>query len=248
MPNDCAIGLIGDFNPEVVAHRAIENCFRLVGESGNSSLKGVWIGTKDIRPGDDQQFEPFQGLWCVPASPYQNLDGALWAIGYARTRRVPFLGTCGGFQHALLEYARNVLQLQGAEHAEVNQNSAFPLLSKLRCSLVEQRNPIRVNSKVFEPIYGGESGLEEFNCSYGLNRDFEHLFENGALQIVARSEDGEARAFMLKDHPFFVGTLFQPERAALKGSLHPVVKAFFRAVCSTNQKSKGDLSAKPLIS
>jgi len=62
-----------------------------------------------------------------------------------------------------------------------------------------------------------------------LNPQFEHLFKGVELKIVARSEDGEARAVALRGHPFFIGTLFQPERKALRREIHPVVSAFFAA-------------------
>jgi CTP synthase (UTP-ammonia lyase) len=218
------IGLVGDYDAAVVAHQAIGKCFTLA-----AAFEPVWVPTETISPADEHAFTGFRGIWCVPASPYRNMEGALYAIQYARTNSIPFLGTCGGFQHALVEYARNVLGLENAEHAETSPNAALPLVSRLSCSLVEQTKEIIVCNNRFKQIYGGDSGSEGFCCSYGLNPRFENLFKDGPMEIVARSEEGEARAFALRGHPFFAGTLFQPERKALTGSLHPVVKAFFIA-------------------
>jgi CTP synthase (UTP-ammonia lyase) len=228
MRNDL-IALIGDFDAGVVAHQAINRSFVLANEAGSFHVVPRWIGTASLTPGDGRNFEGVRGIWCVPASPYRSTDGALWAIQYARTRCVPFLGTCGGFQHALLEYARNVLGLKDAAHAELNPAAAFPLLRRLECSLVEKAQRVLITSDHFTAIYGAISGQEDFHCSYGLNPRFEELFATGPLEIVARAEDGEARAIELRPHPFFVGTLFQPERRALAGGLHPVVRAFFAA-------------------
>jgi CTP synthase (UTP-ammonia lyase) len=219
------VALVGDYNPDVVAHQAIEKCFSLC-----PGLEPTWLPTLAIPPGDELCLKSFRGIWCVPASPYRNMDGALYAIQYARTKSVPFLGTCGGFQHALVEYARNVLGLTNADHAESNPNAGVPLVSRLSCSLVEQSKQIIVCNDRFQQIYDGRAGVEGFCCSYGLNPQFEDRFKAGPLEIVARSEEGEARAFALLGHPFFVGTLFQPERKALTGSLHPVVRAFFAAI------------------
>lgn len=178
----------------------------------------------------DEPFENINGIWCVPGSPYRNTAGALWAIQWARTRNVPFLGTCGGVQHAILEYARNVLGLKEAEHAEDNPDTSFPLLQKMKCALVEKSQPVAtMGSGRFRQFYGADSGLEEFHCSYGLNPRFEPLFIGSGLEIAARSEDGQVLAIALRGHPFFIGTLFQPERRALRGEIHPVVKAFFAA-------------------
>jgi len=224
------IALIGDFDSNIVAHRAIDQCFALARESGASSTEPVWIATNGIAPGDPVTFEKFAGIWCVPGSPYRNTAGALWAIQWARIRQVPFLGTCGGVQHAVLEYARNVMGLGEAEHAEENPGTSFPLLQKMECALVEKSQRVLVTENGrFRKIYGADSGLEEFHCSYGLNPQFEHLFKGVELEIMARSEDGEARAVALRGHPFFIGTLFQPERKALRREIHPVVSAFFAA-------------------
>jgi CTP synthase (UTP-ammonia lyase) len=171
-------------------------------------------------------------VWCVPATPYKSTAGALCAIQYARTRPLPFLGTCGGFQHALLEYARHVVGLADADHAELNPNAALPLLNKLHCPLVEQEQKvIAVPGSPFREIYGADSATEGYHCNYGLNPQLAHLLENGPLQIGARSEEGEVRAVCLGGHPFFVGTLFQPERRALTGTLHGVVRRFFEFSC-----------------
>src|SRR2546430_659730 len=96
------VALIGDHNPSVIAHQAIPEALRLAG-----NVEGVWVHTTSIL-NPEMDLRGFNGIWCVPASPYASMDGALKAIQYARESGRPFLGTCGGFQHALIEYARNV--------------------------------------------------------------------------------------------------------------------------------------------
>ncbi len=73
----------------------------------------------------------------MPASPYASADGAFAAIRFARENARPFLGTCGGFQHAVIEYARNVIGITDADHAETNPGADMPLIAPLACSLVE---------------------------------------------------------------------------------------------------------------
>ena len=228
--NRARVAVVGDFDANKTAHRAIDACFRLAQASASLSVEGVWVATTTIVPGNESTFRDFKGIWVAPGSPYENTEGALWAITLARTRDIPFLGTCGGVQHALLEYARNVLGLKEAEHGEADPATDFPLLHRMQCSLVEKSQRIVViDGTAFERLYGADSGLEDYHCSYGLNPRFEHLFHQQPLEIVARSEDGEVRAVALRGHPFFVGTLFQPERKGLTGTLHPVVQAFFAA-------------------
>ncbi len=229
-----AIALIGDFSAEVLAHQAINKCFVLAQQAG-LALEPVWTGTDTLVPGQEDSLRRFGGFWCVPASPYRSTEGALWAIQFARTHHIPFLGTCGGYQHALLEYARNVLGLKDADHTETNPAAALPLVSRLRCSLVEKAQKVLITSPSFAAIYGADSGWEGYRCNYGLNPEFEQLFSGSALEITARSEAGQARAVALRGHPFFVGVHFQPERAALGGSLHPLVRSFFEACCARPQ-------------
>src|SRR6266478_2757884 len=101
------VGLIGDYSPDVVAHRAIPLALGMASERAGREVGFEWLPT-DALASDAVRAEDYDGLWCVPASPYVSMEGALNAITYARESGTPFLGTCGGFQHALIEYARNV--------------------------------------------------------------------------------------------------------------------------------------------
>jgi CTP synthase (UTP-ammonia lyase) len=149
----------------------------------------------------------------------------------------PFLGTCGGYQHALLEYAHDVIGLSDAAHAELHPHASLRLLDRMHCPLIEKPQKILVTKSEFRSLYGADSELEGFHCSFALNSKYEHLFAESTLEIVARSENGEARAFCLKGHPFFVGTQFQPERKSLIGSVHPLVSAFFVAALNKTKQT-----------
>ena len=123
------IGLIGDYNPAVTAHQAIPRALALTGDTLRVPIDHEWIPTEEIH--DAARLSGFDGLWCVPASPYRSMEGALRAIRFAREQGRPFLGTCGGFQHAIIEYARNVLGWADAEHAETAPNAARPVITPL---------------------------------------------------------------------------------------------------------------------
>lgn len=238
------IALVGDFSAQVTAHRAINECFALARQAHADTITTTWLPTESIVPSDVERLKEFNGIWCVPASPYRSTEGALRAIEFARTRSIPFLGTCGGYQHSLLEYARNVLGLKEADHAELDPGAHLPLLHRMNCPLVEESQKIIVVDDGFRLLYGADSGIEGFCCRYGLNPKYERLFDATSLRIVARSEDGEARACQLKAHPFFVGTQFQPERRALHGSIHPLLNSFFaRCQSSSGRADEGAASA-----
>lgn len=225
------IGLIGDFNATVPAHQAIPVALRLAGDALALAVDWEWIPTEDIR--DQARVSSFDGLWCAPASPYRSMDGALCAIRFARERARPFLGTCGGFQHAIVEYARNVLGWTDAEHAETTPSAARAVIAPLACALVETRAPVRLRTgSRIAAAYGSAEATEGYRCRYGLNPEFQAALVSGPLRIGAQDATGEVRAVELDGHPFFLATLFQPERAALEGHLPPIVEAFVRSAAA----------------
>jgi CTP synthase (UTP-ammonia lyase) len=149
---------------------------------------------------------------------------------------VPFLGTCGGFQHAVIEYARDVLGLKDADHAESNPHAALPLMVPLSCSLVGEEGAITlVEGSRIHAIYGCNQVVERYHCRFGLNPAYRALFEHGQLRITGvDSADGEARVVELADHPFFIAALFQPERSAFERRPHPLIIAYVQATVEAN--------------
>lgn len=234
MKTNIRIGLIGDYNAEVKAHVAIPKALALAGQSNGCNITPSWIHTSSITEPLDSTLAVFDGLWCVPASPYASMDGALRAIRFARETHRPFLGTCGGFQHAVLEFARNVLGQAEADHAESNPTASMPLISPLSCSLVGASGRILFTpgSRVAQ-IYGSGETMEEYRCSFGVNPRFRSVLDDCSLKITGVDEHDDARVVELEDAPFFMGTLFQPERSAFKGVAHPLIVEFVRAAAST---------------
>jgi CTP synthase (UTP-ammonia lyase) len=225
------IGLIGDYDAAVTAHQAIPRALDFAGAAVGAPISYEWVSTQEI--GDVSRVAGFDGLWCVPASPYRSMDGALRAIRFAREQGRPFLGTCGGFQHVVIEYARNVLGWPDAEHAETAPNAPRPVITALACALVEKTETIRFREgSIVAAAYGAMEATEGYHCSYGLNPAFVSAIVSGPPHASAEGLAEEVRAVELDGHPFFVATLFQPERAALKGKTPPLVTAFVRATVS----------------
>lgn len=229
------IALVGDYDERVPAHQAIPVALdRVAGETG-IVVDSQWLATSQVR--DGACLMAFDGIWCVPASPYRDMDGALTAIRFARERHVPFLGTCGGFQHAVLEYARNCLGWADAEHAETAPDSDRAIITPLSCSLVEAVASIRLlpGSRIAN-AYRTAEAQERYRCRYGLRKELEGDIFGGPLKVSGYDQNNEVRAIELEGHPFFVATLFQPERAALHGSTPALVKAFVLACAAQGLK------------
>ncbi|RON47552.1 CTP synthase C-terminal region-related (seleno)protein [Pseudomonas frederiksbergensis] len=232
--NPIRIALIGDYDPQVTAHQAIPIALGMAAEHSGLDVQFQWLATDQINA--DTPFNTFDGFWCVPASPYRDMDGALRAIRFAREHQRPFLGTCGGFQHAVLEYARNVLGWADAEHGETSPDAERALLTPLTCSLVEAVDSIHlVEGSLIAKAYEKSEIHEGYRCRYGVNPQFEQELLNQKLNAVGHDSNGDLRAVELKGHPFFVATLFQPERAALKGTLPPLVRALVEA-CARHKR------------
>jgi CTP synthase (UTP-ammonia lyase) len=224
------IALVGDRSPEVKAHAAIPRALALAAESLDAEISTTWMPTKELAGKAGRQLRDFQGIWCVPGSPYASMDGALAAIRFAREKNIPFLGTCGGFQHALIEYSRNVLGITNADHAESDPGASFPLIAPLACALRETATDIHLQeSSRARATYGCEKISETYNCGYGLKPEHHGLFANGGLRITGFGDDKTARIIELDNHPFFMATLFQPERSTFKNVTHPLIVAFTQA-------------------
>ena len=224
------LALIGDYDSKKPAHVALPRALELAAKATGVKLEWTWIETEKISdPTID--LAGYSGIWVVPGSPYKNMQGVLAAIRHARERRLPFLGTCGGFQHAVIEFARNVAGIGGADHGESNATASDLVVAKLACSLVNHSEMITpAAGSRLHGIFGGQPVRGEYHCSYGVNPAYRSQLETAGLRFSGFDIAGEIRAAELPGHPFFIGTLFQPERSALRGEQHPLIQAFVRVV------------------
>jgi len=221
------IALVGDRSPSVRAHARIPEILAALRSRDGLVLDPYWIPSEDAHAGLDG----FDAIWVVPGSPYRDPDGALAAVRTARERGLPFLGTCGGFQHAVLEIARDVCGLTQAGHAEYGGGAAEDcVIVALECSLVGHEGAIRyAPGSLMQRIMGVERSVERYHCSYGLDPRYAEVLTAHGVRFTAHDEDGAARALELDGHPFFLGTLFQPELAGDGTRAHPVIRAFAAA-------------------
>jgi CTP synthase (UTP-ammonia lyase) len=98
------------------------------------------------------------------------MDKTLWAIRYARENDIPCFGTCGGFQHIIIEYARNVLGFKDAQHAEYDPYASKFFISKLDCSLAGREMTLNfVAESQVASIYGAVTAIEQYYCNFGVN-------------------------------------------------------------------------------
>ncbi|OAR25904.1 hypothetical protein A8W25_10325 [Streptomyces sp. ERV7] len=222
------LALVGDRSPTVRSHTRIPLLLDALRERDGLDLDAYWIPSEEAAEG----LAGFDGIWLLPGSPYRSEAGAVAAARTAREQGVPFLGTCGGFQHALLEYARDVCGLTDARHAE-NDPQALPgdaLIVPLACSLLGHEGTVELApGSLAERLLGAERTVERYHCSFGPDpRHLDTLRAHG-LRFSGTDGEGAVRVAELPGHPFFLATLFQPELYGDGTRPHPVVRGFAAA-------------------
>ncbi|MEP9364195.1 CTP synthase [Nocardioides sp. CN2-186] len=174
--------------------------------------------------------EDYDGVWLVPGSPYADDDAVLRALTVVRERGIPFLGSCGGMQYAVVEFTRSVLGAP-ATHAESDGVGDDNVVGALACSLYGEERVVtpvggtRFASWVHEPFVGMHF------CNYAPTAEAVDRLVGAGVVVGATADDAGAEVLEFPDHPFYVTSMFQPHIGALAGApVHPLVREFVRAV------------------
>lgn len=224
------IGVVGDYQSSNETHVGTTKAVEHASDEGMET-DVAWIETETIDVDDAPGIlKGFDGLIVAPGSPYRSLHGALAAIEHARRDGVPLLGTCGGFQHIVLEYARNVVGFEDAQHAEYDPYASTLFITPLSCSLAGQNMTVHLGGgTIASKAYARSTTTERYYCNFGLNPDYLERIVDAGLTVSGTDQDGEPRILELGSHPFFVATLFVPQMSSAPGAPHPLVSAFLRA-------------------
>jgi len=238
------IAIVGDFDRRKPSHWATEAALFHAAASVGVAVEPLWVSTPSLATVDDtQMLARFNGIWGAPGSPYASMAGILNAIRYARERDVPYLGTCGGFQYALLEFTRNVLGIRDADSAENNSTSENIVIRPVYCAtpgaspgaprLAGPGVARPVPGTLLETLCGAGDLAEEYFCSFETNAAFVRRWHDAGMAVAARGADGEMRALELRQKRFFIATLFQPQLSSSYENPHPIIQGFLRACASS---------------
>ncbi len=213
---------LGDRDPGYLTHREVDAALALF-PAGTD-----WVGTSSSTARD---LDGCSGIWLLPGTPYRDADAALAAIRYCLVAGAPFLGTCGGFQHALVELARGQAGIADAEHEETNPEAATLVISRLACSLYgEVRTVTPVPGTRFAEICGVEPFEGYHYCGYGLDPAYVAPLLRAGVVVGATAPDAGVEAIELPGHRFFLATAFQPQVGTSEtGGLSPLLEAFVAA-------------------
>lgn len=220
-----SIGIVGEFNPGNKTHNLLNLSLNWLQDIYNFDYE--WLETDRVLEQGDALLGQFTGFWSAPGSPFKSLDGAVKAIEFARTNNIPHLGTCGGFQHTVIEFARNVLGYADAQHEEYDINASKLFISRLACSLSGRTMQLTVEKNTLAyACYQQESTTEDYYCNFGINPAFKEALNHPALRISGIDQDGEIRILENPTNKFFVATLFVPQSRVTKENPHPIITKF----------------------
>ncbi|SDM32539.1 CTP synthase C-terminal region-related (seleno)protein [Allokutzneria albata] len=227
------IAVIGDHHPGYAPHETITDALRHVDAQHGTRTVSRWIATPDAQTLTTTDLAAYDGFWIAPGSPYRSIDGALRVIEHARLHDRPLLGTCGGFQHLVLEFARNVLGITDAAHAEYDPYASRLFVRALTCSLAGLTLEVRVLPNTLAArLYNDARAAETYHCDFGLAPEHIPQLQAGGLTVSGVDDTGEPRIIELPGRRFFLGTLFVPQTTSTAQRPHPLVEGFVRA-CST---------------
>lgn len=219
------IVLLGDRDRRFLTHRELDAAL----EYFPTDVSANWLATDaanlvEIAGSAD-------GIWVVPGTPYKSDDSVYEAIKQARTNDQPFLGTCGGFQYCVVEFARNVAALENASHAESQPESNTQIVSRLRCSLVgEERTIEPIPGTMFSRICGDAAFSGYHFCNFGMADVYIETLARAGLVIGARAEDAGVESVEIPGNKYYIATLFQPQVGTVeRGYLHPLITGFLDA-------------------
>lgn len=198
-----------------------------------------WINTED----GVLNFDGIAGLIVPQGWGSRGVEGKIKAVQFARENRIPYLGLCFGMQMAVIEFARNVAKLKGANSQEVDPKTKYPVIHLMKdqkkylakhqfggtIRLGQWPTKISKNSKLHE-CYQCDSVMERHRHRYEFNGKYRRILEKNGLKISGLSPDGKlVEAIELLNHPFFVGTQYHPELQSRPLSPHPLFLGFLQA-------------------
>lgn len=236
------IGIIGKYVKLHDSYISIVEALNHASFESGTNLKVKWIDSDSLTKKDPANvLSDCNGLIIPGGFGIRGIEGMVRACQYARVNNIPLLGICLGMQVIVIEYARNVLNLEGADSQEFNPDCKEPVITALDDFDKKTKGAtMRLGSYVCEikpgtlmkKIYGEDRISERHRHRYGLNRKYWPLFEEKGLVISSVSTDGHvAESVELESdkHKFFIGVQFHPEFKSRPGNPEKIFLELVRA-------------------
>lgn len=239
--SEVTIGLVGKYVELKDSYKSIVESFHHAGADNQVKVNIDWIHSEEINPANaESRLGHLDGVLVAPGFGSRGIDGKIDAIQYVRENKIPFFGICLGMQCAVIEFARNVLNLDDAHSTEIKEYTPHPVISLMS----EQKTitnlggtmrlgayacQVKTETKVYD-AYQNEQIEERHRHRFEFNNDYLDQFEQAGMKASGINPDSQlVEIIELEDHPWFVASQFHPEYKSTVAQPHPLFIDFVKA-------------------
>lgn len=245
--HEVTIAMCGKYTELIDSYKSVLESFIHSGVENNAQVNVKWIHTEKIKNDGiaKNEFRDLDGILILPGFGSRGGEGKIFSAKYARENNIPFLGICLGLQCAVIDFARHVCGLEGANSTEFNKKTKYPVID-----LMESQRAIKIK--------GGTMRLGAYDCEiktgtktyaayrkkkiserhrhrYEVNNRYRNKLEKNGLVFSGVNEDlGVVETVEIPDHPWFVGGQFHPELKSRVNKAHPLFRDFIKAAVEFN--------------
>ena len=240
--NEVVIGLIGKYVELQDSYKSILESFIHAGSTNEVKVKVRSIHSEHIDATNIAiTLNGLDGILVAPGFGERGIEGKIKAVQFARENNIPFLGICLGMQMAVIEYARNVLDLKDANSTEMNEKTSEPVISLMeeQKSVTKKGGTMRLGAWQCElmkeslaaKMYHEATEISErHRHRYEFNNDYKEQLEAAGLKATGiNKETGLVEIVELPDHPWFIGVQYHPEYKSTVANPHPLFVGFVQA-------------------
>ncbi|MGX0036928.1 CTP synthase [Staphylococcus auricularis] len=242
------IALVGKYVSLQDAYLSVVESLRHAGYPFKKDIEVNWIDSSLLTPDNAAEYlSEADGILVPGGFGFRASEGKIAAIQYARENNVPYFGICLGMQLATVEYARNVLGLEGAHSAELDPETPYPIINLLpeQKDIEDLGGTLRLGlypahikeGTMVSEIYSEQDIAERHRHRYEFNNDFREQLEEAGLVFSATSPDGRLIEMVeLPKNDFFIACQFHPEFLSRPNRPHPIFKSFIEASLNYQQR------------
>ncbi len=248
--SEVTVGLVGKYVELKDAYKSIAESFTHAGAENECRVNVKWIHAEEIDHKNVHKIlENLDGILVAPGFGERGIQGKIEAVRFARENKIPFLGICLGLQCAVIEFARNVLQLKGANSTEMDPKSKHPVIDIMedQKNIKEMGGTMRLGAydcnlkrgtKAYH-VYNHSKISERHRHRYEFNGKYLDQFEKAGMIASGINPDTNLVEIMeIPDHPWFIGTQFHPELKSTVLSPHPLFVKFIKAAIVNRKDSE----------